>query len=431
MIVVLAGLSMIACNKVQEQQALAEEPAEEQTPVVEEYTYTIAVDGDTKAYLNSDHMTWQSGDVIGWFTDKAGNSEINMSDTPRSFQVSSSAAMAAGAKIYAYAPYKAGDQSALAAPLSIPTAQDGVITDAMPMVSLPIELSSDMAASTDTPIGHARFLGLGAVIEYNVYTDGSFYWEKIKSVKFTSNSNIAGDFTIDLTDIEENSIPAPSGLSKNFVISTLDSPTTVGDSKANGIKVYQVIAPGKWSGTITVTTNHALYTYSITEKDFERGKIKPFNVNLASANATRLDIATVETVLKGHTWVLQDVKELGTSVTTAIGNKLTLTGGDPMRMSFDCSANEGNTYDHTIKGGWIQPDYYGAVSSMIWYVYTDNGEMVLGVENGFPLVCAQESFYAGAYVIKEITNSILRVEILSWNETWTLIFEAGSDLLSE
>ena len=60
MIVVLAGLSTLACNKVQEQA-----PAEDKAPASDEFTYTIAVDGETKAYLNSDHMTWQSGDVIG------------------------------------------------------------------------------------------------------------------------------------------------------------------------------------------------------------------------------------------------------------------------------------------------------------------------------------------------------------------------------
>ena len=342
MMVALAGLSLIACNK--EQQNNPE-------PVVNEYTYTIAVDANTKAYLDGDHMTWQSGDQIGWFTDKAGSSEINMATNPRRFQVNSTAAMAAGAKIYAYAPYTTAG-TVDAAPLSIPTTQDGIISDAMPMVSLPIALADDMAADTNTPVGQASFLGLGAVIEYNVYTTEAAYGtEKVQSVQFASTSNIAGDFTVNLTTVAEDAIPTPTGLDQKTVTSTLATATTVGADKEHGIKVYQVVAPGTWSGTITVTTNMAIYTYAIVDKIFTRGKIKPLNVNLASGNATRLAKSTIESQLKSTTWVLKDVKEDGTSITSAIGNKLTFTDGG---MAFNCSANGGKTFDHTIAGGWIR-----------------------------------------------------------------------------
>ena len=279
MMVALAGLSLLACNKEQQNQP---------EPVVNEYTYTIAVDADTKAYLDGDHMTWQTGNQIGWFTDKAGSSEINMATDPRSFQVNSTAAMAAGATIYAYAPYKAGEQSKTEAPLSIPTAQDGIISDAMPMVSLPIALAADMAAATDTPAGQASFLGLGAIIEYNVYTtSGTYGTEKVQSVQFTSDSNIAGNFTVDLTTVAENAIPAPSGLNQKTVTSTLATATTVGDSKANGIKVYQVIAPGDFTGDVIVYTDKASYRFHISSaKTFTRGKIKPLNVDLKNGVRT-------------------------------------------------------------------------------------------------------------------------------------------------
>lgn len=274
--VALAGLSLLACNK-----ETAPIPEEEKTPVVQEYSYTIAVDADTKAYLDGDHMTWETGNQIGWFTDKAGHSAINMSTDPRSFQVNSTSVMAAGATIYAYAPYTT-EGTVTAAPLSIPTTQDGVITNAMPLVSLPITLAADMDAGTDTPAGQASFLGLGAIIEYNVYTSEDAYGtEKVQSVQFTSTSNIAGDFTVNLTTVAEDAIPAPSGLDQKTVTSTLSTATTVGDSKANGIKVYQVVAPGDYTGDVIVYTDKASYRFHIASaKTFTRGKIKPLNVDL-------------------------------------------------------------------------------------------------------------------------------------------------------
>ena len=418
MIVALAGLSILACNKEEAIQ-------EEETPSVDGYTYTIAVAGETKSFLDEDHMAWQTGDEIGWFTDQAGHSAINMGVDPRNFQVSSAAAMAAGAIIYAYAPYKAGDQSKTAAPLSIPTAQDGVISDAMPMVSLPITLESDMAAATNTTAGQASFINLGAVIEYNIYTTNAGYnAEKVQSVQFTATSSIAGDFSVDLTTVAENAIPTPSGLTEDTVISTLANVTTVGSSKANGIKVYQVIAPGTLSGTITVTTDAAVYTYPVSDKLFTRGKIKKLNADLASANATR--IRRTEDLLTAHQWVLMGVKEVGTFVNTVAGNKLTLNSN--YSMSFDCTAHGDKTYDYWA-GGLMTPSTTG----MSWAISEDAGKEYLTVTNGFLLV----SIFTDSntvYEIKELTQNTLIVDYYadySWGgETWTLVFETADSYTS-
>lgn len=258
-----------------------------------EYVYTLNVGGATKAALSIDHMAWQAGDLIGWFTDKAGSSEVNMGTTPRSFTVSSTAALAAGSKIYAYAPYKTGDQSKTAAPLSIPVSQNGGnVQDAMPMAALPVTLDAAMAAATNTPVGTAHFVNLGALLQYNVYTtNASFAAEKVESVKFTSASNIAGDFTVDLTTVAEDAVPAPTGLDQNTVTSTLATATTVGATKDAGVKVYQVIAPGSYTGTITVVTDVAVYEYNITSAvAFDRSKMKPVSLDLNAA-ASRVERA--------------------------------------------------------------------------------------------------------------------------------------------
>ena len=413
MIVALAGLSMIACNKVQEQA-----PAEDKAPASDEFTYTIAVDGETKAYLNSDHMTWQLGDVIGWFTDKAGNSEINMGTTPRSFQVSSTAAMDAGTKIYAYAPYKDGDQSATAAPLSIPTTQDGVITDAMPMVSLPISLEDDMAASTDTPIGQARFLGLGAVIEYNVYTsDDTYGTEKVQSVQFASTSNIAGDFTVNLTTVAEDAIPAPTGLDQKTVTSTLATATTVGADKEHGIKVYQVVAPGTWSGTITVTTDIATYSYTITDKEFTRGKVKPFNVNLASANATRsFTISGIETLLTAKRWHIsnfycisgdcnQPAAFEGDAIQFLANHKLAYIDGGVSGFIY-CDMN-----------GWNAGYDFSLSENESWEVIYEGGDYYIQFSNGgFPLIAVDATTINCRCKIESLTPSSLQLREKA--ETW-------------
>ena len=413
--VALAGLSLLSCN-------IKELP--EETPSTDGYTYTIAVAGDTKVYINDDHMTWVENDQIGWYTDKTGNSVINMNTDPRSFEVSSNAAMAAGAMIYAYAPYMEGYEftDVTKAPLFIPVEQNNIISNAMPMVSLPIELSDAMSAQAGTPVGQASFVNLGAVIEYNVYTSNADYaGETINSVTFTATSPIAGDFKVDLTAVTADNIPAPTGLTDYTVLSNTEA--TVGASKAEGVKVYQVVAPGTISGTVTVTTDAAVYEYSISDMVFNRGKIKTLNVNLGSANAVRTNTNDIEDLLTATTWVLKGVKEAGVSRSTSIGNKVTFNTDENHSLSFDCSANDGQTFDHTWTGGLIAPNKYGEVSAMSWWVYPYGGEFKLTIADGFLLVFVQDKA-EDEYTIKELTEEKLTVDIVSYGETWTLEFEA-------
>ena len=72
----------------------------------------------------------------------------------------------------------------------------------------------------------------------------------------------------------------------------------------------------------------------------------------------------------------------------------------------------------------IDPNIYGEVSGMRWSAYTDDGKDYLEVENGFLLVFAQEDV-AGVYEIKELTTNKLTVDITTYEETWTLLFEAA------
>ena len=131
---------------------------------------------------------------------------------------------------------------------------------------------------------------------------------------------------------------------------------------------------------------------------------------------------TLEEKLTSTQWVLTGVLEEGGSVDTSVGNKLTLNSDHT--MAFDCSANEGLTFDHTWEGTMIDPNIYGEVSGMRWSAYADDGKDYLEVENGFLLVFAQEDV-AGVYEIKELTTNKLTVDITTYEETWTLLFEAA------
>ena len=413
---ILAAVLFTACARI------SDEPVSE-----DQYTYKIIVGGDTRAVFSEDHIAWEAGDKVGWFTDKEGSSQIDMSATPRSFTVSSNAALAAGSKIYAYAPFKASGQSKNNVTLSIPVAQDQTgaeyDADAMPLVAIPVEVKSAVAAGTDTPIGEAKFYNLGAMIRYDVFTSNSDYAsETIKSVAFKASSAIAGSFRVDLTGVSAENAPAITGLSENEVVTSLSQ--AVGSSRNDATEVYQIIVPGTWSGTITVQTDKATYEYTAGNIEFPRSSLRPLVLDLASSNAVRTSTGgnpEIEALLTAHPWVLKGVKEEGGSVTTSVGNILTLNAD--YSMSFDCSANGGKTFDHTWAGGLIAPDEYGAVSSMEWCTWEEDGVSWLGVSSGYLMVFIQDNTDWGAYEIKELTESTLTVEIVTYDETWTILFE--------
>ena len=413
MIVALAGLSMLACTK--EVELNPEEGSEV-------YSYTIAIDEGTKMFLDGDHMAWQEYDYIDWFAisgsygyESNGSSVINMNTDPRTFSVSSPISIDAGGYIYACAPSAWGTKDE--AHLSIPTDQnddDGAIHNAMPMVSLPISVTDRIKANTNTPVAETMFINLGAVIEYNIF-DSSDNDEYLQGVTFEATTPIAGEFTVNLTTVAEDNIPSISGLTEKAVNTIPYQSEIVGNSKANGLKVYQVVAPGTHSGTITVITNDAIYTYSVSGITFNRSSVKRLNVDLSSANATRRSFADIEAELAGREWVLSSVTIDGSDATYSAEDSMTLNAD--FSITYDCSANPGNVYDYS-NDQWLPYDFGPSTATREWYVSTDGKDLFLAFRDyGYPLIVDEWPDSERDYKIVSMTNTTLVLN--HWGSTNT------------
>lgn len=420
LIVASAGLFALSCSKVED----------EKVPSEEVYTYVIAIDEGTRSYLDGDHMAWETGDGIGWFVSNGsypdcGYSSINMT-TPRTFSITSIYTIYNGSRIYACAPCS-GIKKSGEATLFIPFTQSdeyGLLKDAMPMVSLPIEVTGQITHDTNTPIGQASFANLGAVIKYNVFTsDAAYGAEEIQSVTFEATTPIAGDFDVDLTTVTETSIPTPSGLTEKSVTSILDTPEVAGSSKADGLKVFQVVAPGTISGTVTVTTDAAVYSYDVASVTLNRAKIKTINVDLASANATRRTLADFETLLTAHEWLLVSVVDYtGTDITQNAGDALTFNADQSLTIT--CNTQPGEVYDYNTNG-WV--DYRLGYSSWDatpreWSITRFEGAYpVLGfTDYAYPLAIVSDFNYPQEYSIVSLTDTDL---VLKYFDT-TITFSA-------
>lgn len=246
------------------------------------------IDGDTKATLGEDGVYWEAGDHVGLFLGQYHNeAAVNVDASPRTVSFSTPEPVAAGTYGYAYYPYGALNTSATQARVVIPSQQKGSALSAMPMAGVPFRLA-DGASN-----GQIHFLNLGAIINFRIYS-ANRAGEKVSSIRFTANSGshpVSGEATLDLTGVapgDEESLGLTWSGSANASSVILKQAFTVASTKDDAIAAgshYMIVAPGTYSGTITVTTNAATYTFNFTDRELERNVVKNYNMNLD--NATR------------------------------------------------------------------------------------------------------------------------------------------------
>jgi len=345
--------ALIACTQKEEFYEEPTPPEEEEVIAPEgDFSYTFRLSSDeTKSTFGTDHIAWENGDLIAAYASTSVNKytavEVNGDDV--TMTIRSTVALSAGDMVYAYAPFNSVNNSnpANAVTLEIPRNQVSGSASAMPMVSLPFELTGDVEKYTDTEVGTLQFLNLGSVIKLNIYKSSGFSaGEKIENVTFQAGAACAGTFTYDLTSVNANNPAAISGYTATDVVVSADgsNPVTVGSSKANGGVFYIVVAPGTYGGTYVIRTSNGDYTYvSGSTREYQRAGLKPLNLDLASANwtpttgyDTSIDsprefaqfLAGTSSSDTGTYNITADLDMTGYTITSASGFGGTLNGND-------------------------------------------------------------------------------------------------------
>ncbi|MBO4742865.1 MAG: DNA/RNA non-specific endonuclease [Bacteroidales bacterium] len=284
-----AALSLAACSKD------LPEPSSPTTPAG---PYTFLIGGeDTRAILGQDDRgrfaQWESGDRIGTLVTSGGTTESGYANVypgqPSSFRLYHVGGFAAGDVVRAYYPYTSATSSLNNVQMSIPAvqAQNGEVfdLDAMPLVAMPYEIAEPVTDNFN-PVGEIYFANLAAIAEFKVFsTNGAYAGETINSIKFEGSSPLAGSFSIDLsgTDFSNPETLVIDGYSDSAITTVLDPGCNVPSSQSSAVSVMMVLAPGTYNGTVTVTTDAAVYRYPLkSSQTFKRSVIRSFDVNLGT-----------------------------------------------------------------------------------------------------------------------------------------------------
>ena len=246
----------------------------------------------TRAVLEDGGVFWEAGDRVALFTGNgpAVPANVDVTTRPKTIVFSSSTPLPEGTVIYACYPYTAGTELT-AAKISIPAVQQGGSLSAMPMAGVPFRVQSSDSGTQ----GIINFLNLGAVLDLRIFS-AKYAGESIRAVTFKADSGahpVSGEATLDLSAVSAGNERSLSlnwpGTAPAASSVTLKQGGTVAATleQATASHRYMVLAPGRYSGSITVTTNAATYTYSFSDKEFSRNSLKRINLNLESSAATR------------------------------------------------------------------------------------------------------------------------------------------------
>ena len=283
----LAFLPLLSSCKLDE----PEVPPQE----LQSYEYRFSIVEETKALLNDNGVFWVAGDQVGLFAGSGASvaADVDVSTSPKSIVYSSGSPLSAGTNVYSYYPHQEGNTSASAAKITIPANQQGGTQSAMPMAGIPFAVTEGQGTQ-----GSVYFLNLGSVIDFRVYST-NYAGEQIESITLavTSGSHaVSGEATINLTSVASGnesslSLTWPQGAGVASSVTLSQDGSTVATSKDAAMTagpMLMVVAPGTYSGTITIVTDVANYTFSFTNKEFTRNSIKGFNMNLNNAVRNKL-----------------------------------------------------------------------------------------------------------------------------------------------
>lgn len=279
-------LGFVSCNKSEQDVKVPEEG----------FRYSFILDdSETRATLDNSGVLWETGDRVGMYLDGyTGYANIDVEASPKTVTLFSRNAIPANSYAYAYYPYSSDNDDKTMTKVVISNVQQGGGTSAMPMAGIPFKIEEEVALpegsqSTSTS-GVIKFLNLGSIIDFKVYSD-EYSGETVQYVTFQADgATVSGDAYIDLTGVNANdeaSLAMTFMGENDYDYVKVNQEAVVTDAKDNATSIYMVIAPGTYSGTITIGTDVATYTFPFTNKTLTRNGLKHYNMNLN--NATRED----------------------------------------------------------------------------------------------------------------------------------------------
>ncbi|MBQ9137792.1 MAG: DNA/RNA non-specific endonuclease [Alistipes sp.] len=240
----------------------------------------ITLTTDSRIAFEQNRYHWQGGESLGVYiasqsptTNAVATIEVR---DGLGYCTMQTEPYSAGDILYAYTPHSTASRNAEQVVLTIPSEQSVATAgefpaDAMPMVSDPYTLTE----SEDISL---MMRPVGSILCYNIYATADYSGEKVLSVRYATSTPIAGSVEHNITDSALNL----DAMGEYAVSTTLASSYAVPATLSAATPVYMVVAPGEYTGTLTITTDAAIYTYNHSQTAI-RNNYYDINIDLSRA----------------------------------------------------------------------------------------------------------------------------------------------------
>lgn len=260
-----------------------------EAPEAPVYEYRLAMaDASTRAELDDLGMHWEAGDQVGLFLGSGTSvaAQVDVTTTPKTIVFSTAAPLPEGTRIQAYYPYQEGNTDVSAARVLFAHEQTQAL---MPMAGEPVQIQG----GADGLAGVIYFRNLGAILDFRVYS-ATYAGEVVESISFRASAGgpVAGQAQVNLPESLALSWASEAG--KPAVTLSQSAPVAASLEAASAGHLYMVLAPGTYSGTLTVVTDAATYSFPFTDLTLQRNALKRVGLNLESANAVRRAVVNLE-----------------------------------------------------------------------------------------------------------------------------------------
>ena len=239
----------------------------------------LEIDQSSRVEIVDNRYVWQGDEQLGLYIDATPTVNNLLSRVEVRDGIGYATADAQyqnGDMLYGYMPYNAQSSDLHNVSLTIPAEQSVAAagtfpSGAMPMVAEP----SQLAQQNQTAL---KFYPLGGFLRYNIYTSGAYAGEKVRTVRYATSKAISGTVSHDITS-SEFTLASMSGYS---VSTSLDSSYAIATALDKATPIYMVVAPGNYTGTLTITTDAAIYSYNYSV-DVARNRYYDVNIDLSKA----------------------------------------------------------------------------------------------------------------------------------------------------
>ncbi len=263
-------------------------------PVLDSSSIEFFVDfGDSRINFTDQNIySWEGNETLGAYIDSTTplvniHAPVHLEDSRAKCRIAN-CNFSNGDMLSVYYPWnELNDANTIGAvSLTIPVAQKQAVAGEFTVENMPMVSSATaLTHGATNPTVYMR--PLAGFIRANIYSSTAYTSEHVLSVSYSDSKNpMSGNFSVDISKVHSSGDIEVGPCDNHSVTLSVAEPYAVKNSREATKPLYMVLAPGKYQGQLTITTDKAIYSYTYNST-VARNIYYDLNIDLDKATSRR------------------------------------------------------------------------------------------------------------------------------------------------